>query len=78
MEEDLQWLGVGGQDDELTLTTVQGLGGLVCPLPHLLVVDSLLGQVEDLGGEGLVGQGVGLGVDFSFHLEKRKKNVVNS
>ena len=35
---------------------------LVGALPELLVVDGLLDQVEDLGGEGLVGQRVRLRV----------------
>jgi hypothetical protein len=32
-------------------------------LSNLLVVGGLLDQVEDLGGEGSIGQGVGLGVN---------------
>ena len=70
MEQDLQGLGVRGQDDELGLAPVEGLCRLVGALPQLLVVGGLLHQVEDLSGEGLVGEGVGLGVDFSIgHLD---------
>ena len=71
VEEDLQRLGVGGEHDELGLAAVEGLGGLVGTLAQLLVVDGLLDQVEDLGGELLLGQGVGLGVHFAVSLEKR-------
>ena len=71
VEEDLQRLGVGGEHDELGLAAVEGLGGLVGTLAELLVVDGLLHQVQDLGGELLLGQGVGLGVHFAVSLEKR-------
>jgi hypothetical protein len=38
---------------------------------YLLVVDCLLDQIEDLGSQGSVGQGVGLGVDFSVSALKQ-------
>ena len=70
VEQDLERLRVRGQDDKLTLTPVEGLGRLVGALPQLLVVGRLLHQVEDLGREGLVSEGVGLRVDFSIrHLD---------
>ncbi len=37
----------------------------------LLVIDGLLDKVEDLGGQGCVSQGVGLGVDFSVSALKQ-------
>ena len=53
MEKDLQWLTVSSQHNELRLTTVKGLGGLVGSLSHLLVVGCLLNQVQNLGGQSL-------------------------
>ena len=35
VEEDLQGLGISGEDDELGLTSVEGLGGLIGALSHL-------------------------------------------
>jgi len=68
MEKDLQWLTVSSQHNELRLTTVKGLGGLVGSLSHLLVVGCLLNQVQNLGGQSLLGEGVSLGVNFLSHL----------
>lgn len=55
VEKDGQRGGVGGQDDDLRDTSVEGLGGLVGTLLQLAVVAGLLDEVEDLLGEGLVG-----------------------
>lgn len=55
VEKDGQRRGVGGQDDDLRDTSVEGLGGLVGALLQLAVVAGLLHKVEDLLGEGLVG-----------------------
>lgn len=55
MEKDGQRGGVGGEDDDLRDTSVEGLGGLVGTLLQLAVVAGLLHKVEDLLGEGLVG-----------------------
>ena len=57
MEEDGQRGGVGGEDDNFRDTSVEGLGGLVGTLLELAVVAGLLHKVEDLLGEGLVGDG---------------------
>jgi hypothetical protein len=57
VEEDGQGAGVGGQDDDLGDTAVEGLGGLVGALLQLAVVGGLLDEVEDLLGESLVGLG---------------------
>ena len=35
MEDDLKWLGVGGEDYEVGHTTVEGLGGFVGALLQL-------------------------------------------
>ena len=53
MKQDLQWLTVCGQNNELRLSTVEGLGGLIGALAQLLVVARLLNQVKDLRSEGL-------------------------
>ena len=57
VEEDGQRGSVGGEDDNLRDTSVEGLGGLVGTLLELAVVAGLLHKVEDLLGEGLVGDG---------------------
>lgn len=50
MEDNLNRLNVGGHDDELADTTVESLGCLVGTLLQLLVVRSLLNEIEDLEG----------------------------
>ena len=62
MQENLDGLGVSGHDDELRDTTVEGLGGLVGSLLELSQVGGLLDNVQNLLGEGSVGEGEGLGV----------------
>lgn len=62
VEDDLDGLNVSGHDDELADTTVEGLGGLVGTLLELLVVRSLLDEIEDLVGEGGISQRESLGV----------------
>lgn len=55
VEEDGQWSGVGGEDDDLGDSAVKGLGSLVGTLLQLAVVGGLLDDIEDLLGEGRVG-----------------------
>lgn len=62
MEHDLDGLNVSGHDDKLADTTVERLGGLVSTLLELLVVRSLLNEVEDLVGKRGVSQRESLGV----------------
>lgn len=57
MEEDGERGGVGGEDDDLGDTAVERLGRLVGALLQLAVVAGLLDDVEDLLGEGRVGDG---------------------
>ena len=57
MEQDSERGGVGGEDDDLRDTTVEGLGGLVGALLQLAVVGSLLDEVEDFLRKSLVGLG---------------------
>lgn len=57
VEEDGERGGVGREDDDLGDTTVEGLGRLVGTLLQLTVVAGLLDNVEDLLGEGRVGDG---------------------
>ena len=71
VEQDLQRLRVGGEHDELGLAAVEGLGGLVGALAQLLVVDGLLHQVQDLGGERLVRQRVRLRVHLAVRRSHR-------
>jgi hypothetical protein len=52
----------GSHDDELANPTVQSLGSLVGTLLELLVVRSLLDQIEDLVRQLSVGEGESLGV----------------
>lgn len=62
VEENGKRSGVGGEDDDFGDTTVEGLGGLVGALLQLTVVGGLLDQIEDVLGEGGVGDGPGGGV----------------
>lgn len=62
VEHDLNGFDVGSHDDKLADTAVERLGGLVGALLQLLVVRSLLDEVEDLVGERSISQGEGLGV----------------
>lgn len=57
MEEDGERGGVSGEDDDLGDTAVEGLGRLVGALLQLTVMAGLLDNVEDLLGEGRVGDG---------------------
>jgi len=65
MEENLERLGVSGEDDELSSTTIEGLGGFVGSLLELPVVGGLLHEVEDLLRERGVREGEGFVVDGS-------------
>ena len=70
MEEDGKRSGVGGEDDDFGDTTVEGLGGLVGALLQLTVVGGLLDQIEDVLGQGGVGDGPGGGVVLRHFWEK--------
>mmetsp|Transcript_21544 Transcript_21544/g.48030 ORF Transcript_21544/g.48030 Transcript_21544/m.48030 type:complete len:202 (-) Transcript_21544:14-619(-) len=64
VEQNLQGLRVGGEDDELGGAAVERLGRLVRALLQLLVVGRLLHQIQDGDGQVLLGQRVGLRVHF--------------
>ena len=55
MEEDREWGGISGENDQLGGTTIEGLGRFVGALFELAVMAGLLDGVEDLLGEGFVG-----------------------
>ena len=57
MKDNSEGAGVGGHDDKLGGTTVEGLGALVGTLLQLTVVSGLLHKVEEALGEGLIGDG---------------------
>lgn len=59
VQQDGEGSGVGGEDDDLGNTAVQGLGGLVGSLLQLLVVGGLLDNVQNLLAESCVGGGPG-------------------
>ena len=67
VEQDLQGLRVCRHHDELRLSSVESLGGLIGALPQLFVVGGLLDQIQYLGSQRLVSEWVGLGVDFFRH-----------
>ena len=48
MQYDFEWLSIGGQDNEVSNTSVQALGGFVGTLLQLFVELRLVAQVEDL------------------------------
>jgi hypothetical protein len=57
VEKDSKRGGVGGEDDQLADTTVEGLGGLVGTLLQLPVVGRLLNEIKNLLRQSLVGLG---------------------
>lgn len=57
VKDNSEGAGVGGHDDKLGGTTVEGLGALVGTLLQLTVVSGLLHKVEEALGEGLIGDG---------------------
>lgn len=59
MQQDCQRRSVGGQNDDLRDTSVEGFGCFVGAFLQLAVVGSLLHNVEDLLGEGSIGKGPG-------------------
>lgn len=66
VQQDLDWLGVSSHDDELRDTSVQSLGGLVGTLLQLSQVLRLLDDIQDLLGQGRVGQREGFWVCGHF------------
>ena len=68
VQQNGQRSGISSEDDNLGDTTVEGLGGLVGTLLQLAVVGGLLDQVEDVLGQGGVGDGPGGGVVLRHFL----------
>lgn len=56
MEEDGERGSIGGEDDDLGDTSIQGLCGLVGTLLQLAVVGGLLDDVENFLGESYEGR----------------------
>ena len=57
VEDDLERLGIGSQDNEVSNTAIERLGSLVRALLHLLVEGGLVAQVDQLLGELVVSLG---------------------
>lgn len=73
VQQDLQWLCIGGQNDEFRKSAIEGLGGFVSTASQLLVVDGLLDQRHDLRGQGGVSQRVCFGINFiGLKINKQK------
>ena len=68
MEKDLERSGVGREDDEVSESSGESLGGFVGSLLHLLVMGSLLNELKDLVAESSIGQWVGFRIHFFGHL----------
>lgn len=76
VQQDLQWLSIGGQNDEFGESAVECLGGFVSSASQLLVVDGLLDQGHDLRGQGGVSQRVCFGINFiGLKTNKQKFKV---
>lgn len=65
VQEDGQRVGVGSEDGDLARVAVEGLGDLVGTLLGLAVVGGRLQEVEDLLGQGRVGQRPGCGEELA-------------
>ena len=61
VEDDLQGLSVGSEDDQVSDTSVESLGGLVGALLEKFEVLGLSKQIKDGLGHGVVSLGVGAG-----------------
>lgn len=64
MQQNLQRFGICCHHNEFAETTIQRLGCLVCTTSNLLVVDRLLNQIHDFGGECRISEWVSFRVDF--------------
>jgi len=73
MQQNRQRLGISSHDDQLSNTTIQGLGSFVGALFELLVVVGLLNQIHYGGAQRSIGQRKCLGGTISGrHIETRK------
>ena len=70
MEYDFEWLGISGKKNQISQSSVEGLGGLVGSLLELLVVRSLVTEVVEFLGELWVGlwPGSALFVAILYHF----------
>lgn len=68
MEDDLERVGIGSNDDQLGDASIKCLGGLVGALLDLLQRRALRHQVEEFGGELFSSKGLGTLGDFLSHL----------
>lgn len=59
MQQNSQRRGISSEDNDLGRSAVQRLCGFVGAFLQLLVVRSLLDDIEDVLGEGFVGDGPG-------------------
>lgn len=73
MQQNSQRAGISSEDDDLGCSTVQSFRGLVRAFLQLLVVRSLLDDIEDVLGEGFVGDGPGYFLKVSFRLAIQKR-----
>lgn len=64
MEDNLEGIGISSDDDQLSDTAVECLGGLIGTLLNLLQRSALGNQVEEFGGEILSSKGLGALGDF--------------
>ena len=68
VEHDLEGLGVGGQDDQVSDSSVEAFGGLVGSLLQLLVEGGLVAQIQQLLGQLVVGLGPGSALGLLLDL----------
>lgn len=59
MKHDLEWVGVGSDDDELSDASIECLGGLIGSLFDLLERGALGNEVEELRGKLFGCEGLG-------------------
>ncbi len=71
MKNDLDRVGVGSHNNELSFSTIQCFCGLISSFLQLFVRGSLLEKLDNLCRELRAGQGIGLWINF-FCLEKER------
>merc|ERR1711915_988593 len=64
MKKNLQWFTVSCKDNKFSLTPIQSFRSFISSLSQLLIVRSLLNEIQYFGSESLLCKRISFGVDF--------------